>query len=405
MSSRNVVVTGIGVVTPAGIGVPAFWDALMSPGSDERVRRLREFDPRRWLSHKGARTSDIATQMAVAAADEALEDAGLLTRSVESADRRPVEVRDPGRVAVVLGTGIGGVSTLETQSDVRREKGDRFVSPFVVPMVMPNAAAAALSIRYGAQGASLTVTTACAAGTDAIAMGARLIVSGIADIVIAGGSDSSLTPTCLAGFGNMRALSGSGISRPFDQDRDGLAAAEASGVVILEAEGSAVARGRTPYMIVAGAASTSDAHHVTAPSPGGLGAERCMRQAIADAGLGPADISHVNAHGTSTALNDSAEAAAIGRVFGAHRPLVTSIKGVTGHSFGAAGAVEAVAIALTIQRALIPPTAGLVHQDPDIDLEVARQPTPWVPGAVLSNSFGFGGHNGSVVFTPARGGV
>jgi 3-oxoacyl-[acyl-carrier-protein] synthase II len=199
----------------------------------------------------------------------------------------------------------------------------------------------------------------------------------------------------------MRALSPTGVSRPFDRDRDGLAAAEASGILILEAADAARHRNRQSYMSVAGAASTADAHHVTAPSPGGIGAERCMRLAIDDAGLAAADILHINAHGTSTVLNDSAEAAAIGRVFGPHRPLVTSIKGVTGHSFGAAGAVEAVAVALTLRHGLVPPTAGLTNLDPEIDLQVATHATDWEPGPVLSNSFGFGGHNASIVFAPA----
>ncbi|SNT37267.1 3-oxoacyl-[acyl-carrier-protein] synthase II [Asanoa hainanensis] len=404
--NRTVAVTGVGVVSPAGIGATAFWRGLLAPAEPDRVRRVADFDPRRWMSHKVARNSDIVTQLAIAAADEALEDAGLLPPDTHDgqavAERRPVP-GDPLRAAVVLGTGIGGVSTLETQAGVLREAGERRVSPHVIPMTMPNAAAAALSIRYGLRGSASTVTTACAAGTDAIAAGARLVSSGAADVVVAGGADSSLTPTCIAGFTTMRALSGSGISRPFDRDRDGLAAAEASGIVVLEPLESALARGAHVYLLVAGTASTADAHHVTAPAPDGEGAERCMRQAIADAGLEPDQVTHVNAHGTSTPPGDAVEARAIRRVFGASRPIVTSVKGVTGHSFGASGAVEVVAVALTMRERVIPPTQGLAIQDPALDLDVARRPTPWEPGPVLSNSFGFGGHNGALVLTPAPG--
>ncbi|MFI5615154.1 beta-ketoacyl-[acyl-carrier-protein] synthase family protein [Amycolatopsis sp. NPDC051903] len=399
--NRRVAMTGIGVVSPVGIGVKAFWDGLSRPAAAANVRRLSGFDPRLWMSHIVARTSDIATQMAVAAADEALTDAGLLIRRDADDPAPGLAGVEPERAAVSLGTGIGGVSTLEAQAEVLGRLGERKVSPHVVPMTMPNAGAAALSIRYGLRGSASVITTACAAGTDAIAAGAKLIASGAADVVLAGGSDSSLTPTCIAGFTNMRALSRSGISRPFDVDRDGLAASEASGILVLEPLDSALARGAHVYLTIDGTASTADAHHVTAPAPDGAGAERCMRMAIEDAGYAPRDITHINAHGTSTALNDAAEAHAIRRVFGAARPLVTSVKGATGHSFGSAGAVEAVVVALTMANELVPPTLGLSTQDPELDVDVAREPTPWTPGPVLSNSFGFGGHNGSLVFTPA----
>ena len=227
-----------------------------------------------------------------------------------------------------------------------------------------------------------------------------MVSSGTADVVLAGGTDSSLTPTCLAGFANMRALSASGFSRPFDRDRDGLAASEACGILVLEPLDRAIERGAHIYMTVEGTASTSDGHHVTAPAPHGPGAERCMRLALADAGLEPADITHINAHGTSTGLNDAAESEAIVRVFGETRPLVTSIKGVTGHSFGAAGAVEAVAVALTMRARTVPLTMGLENVDPDIHANIARSATAWSPAPVMSNSFGFGGHNGSIVFAP-----
>jgi 3-oxoacyl-[acyl-carrier-protein] synthase II len=265
---------------------------------------------------------------------------------------------------------------------------------------MPNAPAGAISIRYGLRGPATTISTACAAGTDGIAAGARMVAQGTADLVVAGGTDSSLTGVCIAGFANMRALSRSGFSRPFDRDRDGLAAAEASGILVLEEYDAAVARGARIYMTIEGTASTADAHHVTAPAPHGTGAERTMRLALDDAGLTPEDITHINAHGTSTGLNDAAESEAVSRVFPTSSPVVTSIKGVTGHSFGATGAVEAVAVALTIKHRTVPPTVGLVTQDAEIPLDIPTEARPWEPGPVLSNSFGFGGHNGSLVFAP-----
>ena len=408
LQNRAVAVTGIGVVTPGGVGVDAFWKSLFEPAENLNVRRVDEdaLDARRLMTHKSAKNSDIATRMAIVAADEALRDAGLLVidadapAQAETDSGTLVDSIDHDRAAVSLGTGIGGVQTLAVQINILRDKGERLVSPHTVPMVMPNAAAGALSIRYGMRGSASTITTACAAGTDAVAAGARLIAQGTADMVIAGGTDSSLTPVCIAGFGNMRALSKSGFSRPFDRDRDGLAASEACGMLVLEPLETARARGAHIYMTIEGAASTADAHHVTAPAPHGTGAERTMRLALDDAGLTPADITHVNAHGTSTGLNDLAEGEAVARLFGDRRPVVTSIKGVTGHSFGAAGAIEAVAVALTIKNATIPPTIGLEHQDDAIDLDIPTAARAWNPGPVLSNSFGFGGHNGSVVFAP-----
>ncbi|MCU1480260.1 MAG: Beta-ketoacyl synthase [Subtercola sp.] len=406
--NRTVAVTGIGVVTPAGVGVDAFWQSLFEPGSDEAVRRVDEeaLNVRRVMTHKAAKNSDVNVHFAVVAADEALRDAGLLAGArgegpAESDEQTLVDTVDLDRAAVSMGTGIGGIQTFAAQADVLRDRGERLVSPHTVPMVMPNAAAGALSIRFGMRGTATTVTTACAAGTDAIANGARLVAQGLADVVLAGGTDSSLTPVCIAGFGNMRALSKSGISRPFDRDRDGLAASEGSGMLVLEPLDQALARGAHVYMTIEGAASTADAYHVTAPAPEGRGAERTMRLALDDAGLKPEDITHINAHGTSTGLNDAAESQAVSRLFGSSRPVITSIKGVTGHSFGAAGAIEAVAVALTIANSTVPPTAGLVNQDEAIDLDIPTEARPWQPGPVLSNSFGFGGHNGSLVFVPA----
>ena len=403
--NRAVAVTGLGVLNPAGIGASAFWEGLMAPPPTAPVRRVEGFDPARWLTHRQQRTLDRSAQLAVAAADEALRDAGLLAHP-EAGPATPeahvLDGVDPAPTGVALGTGIGGVSTLETQMGVLAERGARRVSPFTVPMSMPNAPAAALSMRYGARGPATTVTTACAAGADGIAAGARLVAAGTCDVVLAGGTDVSLTPTCLAGFSTMRALSPTGTTRPFDARRDGLAAAEAAAVLVLEPLERALRRGAVPYALLAGAASTSDAHHLTAPSPHGRGALECMRRALHDAGTAPGDLGHVNAHGTSTGLNDAAEAEALRTLLGPARVPVTSLKGVTGHAFGAAGAVEAVAVALSIRHALIPPTAGHEHLDEGMDIDVVTEPTPWAPGPVLSNSFGFGGHNGCLVLAPAR---
>ncbi|MFJ4223239.1 beta-ketoacyl-[acyl-carrier-protein] synthase family protein [Microbacterium sp. NPDC089695] len=404
---RAVAVTGIGVVAPGGVGVEAFWTSLFHEAPPRAVRTVDEFDSSEWMDYKTARRLDRVAHLAVAAGHQALADAGLLAHPDSPAsDEDGRELRpdvDRARMSIALGTGIGGVDTLETQMGVRAERGERLVSPFTVPMTMPNAPAAALSLRYGIQGTSQTITTACASATDAIALGARLIAEGRADVVLTGGADHSLTPTCIAGFRNMRALSSSGISRPFDSARDGLSASETAGILVLEPLEQARARGARVYMVVAGAGSTSDAHHLTAPSPEGAGALRCMREAIDDAELEPADIAHVNAHGTSTPAGDLAEARAIATLFGEHRPPVTSIKGVTGHSFGAAGAVEAVAVALTFATGTIPPTLGGTAVDPEMDIDVVTGAYEWQPGPIISNSFGFGGHNASVVFTPAVG--
>ncbi|RKR76692.1 beta-ketoacyl-[acyl-carrier-protein] synthase family protein [Frondihabitans australicus] len=406
--NRRVAVTGIGVVTPNGIGVDAFWKSLFEPAPHVDVRRVDEeaLDARRLMTHKNAKNSDIVTRMAIVAADEALRDAGLLKidpdapNPAESDVAELVDGIDHERAAISIGNGMGGVQTLADQILILDKKGARMVSPHLVPMVMPNAPAGALSIRYRFEGGATTISTACAAGTDGIAAGARLIAQGSADLVIAGGTDSSLTPVCLAGFSNMRAMSKTGFSRPFDRDRDGFAAAEASGILILEPLEAAQARGAHVYMTIDGAASTTDAYHVTAPAPHGTGAERTMRLALDDAGLTPDQITHINAHGTATGLNDQAESEAVERVFAGTSPVVTSIKGVTGHSFGAAGAIEAVSVALTIERKTIPPTIGLENLDPEIHLDIPTEGRDWTPGPVLSNSFGFGGHNGSIVFSP-----
>jgi 3-oxoacyl-[acyl-carrier-protein] synthase II len=383
-----VVVTGMGVLARAGTGVDAFWQGLLGP-APVGPRSVDDFDPTPLFdSPKEARRTDRFTQFALAVTAEALAQSG------------DPDV-DPARRGVVIATGVGGLHTLEDQIVVRHEKGARRVSPFLVPMMMANAASAAVSMRYGWQGPCETIVTACAASNHAIGYAARLIAWGQADAMITGGSEAALTPTSLAGFENMTAMSSAGISRPFDVARDGFVIAEGAAVLVLEEYESARRRGATIIGEILGAASNADAHHITAPHPEGTGAVRCMESAIADAGLRPADIAQVNAHGTSTPLNDAAEAAAIAKVLGHPGPPVTSIKGVTGHSLGAAGAIEAVSVLLSMRHGLVPPTANLVDVDPEITIDVVRgAPRPWTPGPTLSNNFGFGGHNGTLVIGP-----
>jgi len=269
--------------------------------------------------------------------------------------------------------------------------------------MMPNAAPAAVSMRHGFQGPAENTCTACAAGTHALANAARLVAHGRCDVVLAGGSEAPFVDAALAGFTNMTAFSSAGISRPFDAERDGFVMGEGAGVLVLEDWETAEARGATILAEILGGASTADAHHITAPSPGGMGAINCMRLALEEAGVDAADVAHVNAHGTSTPLNDMAEAMAMHAIFGENGPKVTSTKGITGHALGAAGAIEAVAVVMAMQKGLIPPTAGYATPDPDmpaIDI-VAGAPEPWTPGVSMSNSFGFGGHNGSLVIGTA----
>jgi 3-oxoacyl-[acyl-carrier-protein] synthase II len=388
-AGRRVVVTGIGVVAACGIGREAFWEGLSRPAPPGKTLPVDGFDPAPFFdSPKDARRADRFQQFALAAAAEAMAQAG----------ESPVP---PDRKGVIIATGVGGLQTMEDNVITRHEKGDRRVSPFLVPMIMANAGAASVSMRYGWQGPCEVIATACAAGTHAIGHAARLIMWGRCDTMLAGGSEAPLSATGIAGFTNMTALSSSGHSMPFDAHRDGFVESEGAAVLVLEELEVARARGATILGEVLGAASNADAHHITAPSPGGTGAIRCIELALADAGLGPADIVHINAHGTSTPLNDAAEAVAIAKVFGLPGPAVTSTKGVTGHALGAAGAIEAAAVLLAMEKKLIPPTMGTTTVDPDIGLDVVLgAPRPWEPGPSLSNSFGFGGHNGVLVLGP-----
>ncbi len=385
---RRVAVTGLGAITCCGLGVAALWEGLIHPSVSGGQRPVEGFDPSTLFGPKEARRVDRFTQLAVAAAHEALTDAGDLGV-------------DPSRAGVMFATGVGGLHTLAEQVLVHAERGPRRVSPFLVPMMMANAGAATVAMRAGWHGPCETIATACAAGTHSVGAAARLVASGRCDVVIGGGSEASLEPVAIAAFANMTALSTSGNSRPFDRRRDGFVISEGAAALVLEDWDHAQARGAPIYAEIAGAASTSDAHHITAPDPNGAGAVACMEQAMADAELEAADIGHVNAHGTSTPLNDLTEARALSKVFGDLRPAVTSTKGVTGHALGAAGAIEAVATTLAISHELIPHTAGFAEPDPEISLDVvAGEPRPWTPGPVLSNSFGFGGHNGCLIILP-----
>ncbi len=388
---RRVAIVGLGVVSCAGIGLEAFWKGLNS-AAPEGERRIHDFDPLAFYDNpKEARRADRSQQMATASATMAIEDAGNLTS-------------DPARCGVIYATGVGGLQTFEEQVLVHDRKGARRVSPFMVPMIMPNAPGAAISMRFGLQGPNETITTACAASTHAIGYATRLIQMGYADLIVSGGAESVMSPVGMAGFQNMTALSSSGQSMPFDKDRDGFMMTEGSATLILEEMESAKERGVHIYGEVLGSGSTADAHHITAPAPGGDGALRCMQLAIEDAGLSPNDIASVNAHGTSTPLNDAAEAEALSKLFGDNGPPVTSTKGITGHALGAAGAIEATAVLLSFIHKQIPPTSGFTTPDPEMaefNL-VAGSPQDWEPGPSMSNSFGFGGHNGSIVLAPTE---
>jgi 3-oxoacyl-[acyl-carrier-protein] synthase II len=393
IQGRRVAVAGLGVVAPCGIGREAFWAGLLGAAPDG-PRRIIDFDATAVYGPKEIRRVDRFTQFAAVAAAEAVLDAGGL-------DGPGGLSADPDRTGVIFGTGIGGLETIEEQFQILLDKGPRRVSPFLVPMMMGNRGAADISMRYGFRGPCEATVTACAAGTHCVGSGARLVATGRCDVVLAGSAEAAMTRIGVAGFTNMTALSNSGRSMPFDAKRDGFVMGEGAAVLVLEALDRALARGAHVYAEIVGAASTADAHHITAPAPEGSGAVACMEWALLDAGLEPAAVTHINAHGTSTPANDLAEAQAISKVFGTPGPAVTSIKGVTGHSLGGAGSLEAAALAITIERGLIPPTRGLTDLDPEIHLDVVTDnPRAWSPGPALSNSFGFGGHNGTVVMAP-----
>src|SRR3954467_10026486 len=391
--TRNVVITGVGAVTPLGIGARTPHDGRGAgrEGIEDGYGRATEFEPKEHLSVKEVRRSDRYTQLALAAAKEAIEDAGW-------SDEAPY---DPDRAACVIGTGIGGISTLERQHLILRDEGADRISPLSIPLLMANAASGVIAMKHDLRGQSFGTVSACAAGAHAIGMAERLIRYGDADAVVTGGSEAAITPLATAAFGRMDALSDSGISRPFDRRRDGFVMGEGAGILVLEEEEAARARGARILGYVRGYASTSDAHHLTAPEPSGRGASKAIELALADASIAPGDVQYVNAHGTSTPLNDRAETNALKAAFGEERAAqipISSTKSAIGHLLGAAGAVEAIATLLALRDRIAPPTLNYEEPDEGLDLDyVPQEARPLAngdgPALGISNAFGFGGHN------------
>ncbi|MFN8160006.1 MAG: beta-ketoacyl-ACP synthase II [Solirubrobacterales bacterium] len=398
--SRGVVITGVGAVTPLGVGAETTHERWCEgrSGISDGLGRADEFEPRDHLTVKQVRRADRATQLALTAAAEATSQAGW-------EEGLPC---DSERIGCIVGTGIGGMNTIESEHDVLRERGPERISALAVPLMMANAPAGMTSMRYGLHGPSFGTVSACASGAHALGTAVRTISWGDADACLAGGTESALTELAAAAFAKMEATSPTGISRPFDRLRDGFVMGEAAGVLALEAEEVAEARGAPVIGRVRGYAATSDAHHITAPEPSGRGARRAMELALEDAGLGPADLDYVNAHGTSTQLNDRSETEALKAALGedARRLPISSLKSSVGHLLGAAGAVEAVATALALRDRIAPPTINYENPDEGLDLDyVPNVSRPMFsdgdgkgrPVIGMSNSFGFGGHNAVLV--------
>ncbi|MDD2432627.1 MAG: beta-ketoacyl-ACP synthase II [Clostridia bacterium] len=411
---RRVVITGMGAVTPIGNTVADFWQNLIQGKSGvTRVSRIdvgdvptqiagevKGFQPDLYMDKKEMRRMDRYTQFAIAGVKMALEDAAV------DMSEMPSE-----RVGVVIGSGIGGMETLEEQMEVRRVKGPNRVSPFFIPMMISNMAAGQIAIIFGATGPNYTVVTACASATHAIGEAFKMIERGTAEIVITGGTEAPITPMAFAGFCSMRAMSCRNeepekASRPFDQKRDGFIMGEGTGILILESLASAQKRNAPIYAEVLGYGATADAYHITAPAPGGVGAARAMSMALHDAAIKPEEVDYINAHGTSTELNDKYETMAIKNVFGEHtRQLaISSTKSMTGHLLGAAGGVEAIATTLAICHDLVPPTINYEYPDPECDLDyVPNQARKMSVQYALSNSLGFGGHNATILLGKFKG--
>ncbi len=401
---KRVVVTGVGAVTPIGNTAGQFWESALAgkSGAGPITRfdasrhdvkfacEVKDFDPSAIGDRKEVRKMDRFTQFGLAAALEAVQDAGVT-----------FEGRDAERTGVLVGSGIGGIETLETQKEVLLEKGPGRVSPFFVPMMIVNMATGMISMRLGAKGPSNATVTACASGANAIGDAFRILQYGDADVMIAGGAEAPISPIAVAGFASMKALSFRNddppqASRPFDADRDGFVIGEGAGVVVLEELSHALARGARIYCELVGYGYTADAHHITAPSPDGEGAARSMKAAMADAGLSPADVTYLNAHGTSTPLNDRFETMAIKTALGDHarRVAVSSTKSMTGHLLGAAGGIEFAILAFAHRDGRIPPTINYRNPDPECDLDyVPNEARDVKVHAALTNSLGFGGHN------------
>jgi 3-oxoacyl-[acyl-carrier-protein] synthase II len=407
---RRVVVTGMGVVSPVGVGCDAMWTSLA--GGHSGIGPVTTFDTSEYSVHfaglvdldvtgvldpKEARRTSRFQQFALVAADEAMRDAGLGVIDPAEADR----------VGVIVGSGIGGLGTLEEQTRILVERGPSRISPFLIPMMIVDLAAGLISIRYGAKGVNWAPVSACATGTHAIGEAFELIRRGGADVVIAGGFDAGVTPLGLAGFCAARALSTrnddpQGASRPFDAGRDGFVMGEGGGVLVLEEAEHARARGARARAEVVGYGATADAYHITSPAPDGDGARRAMVNALEQAGMAPSDVDYINAHGTSTELGDAGETLAIKRAFGGAVPPVSSTKSMMGHLLGGAGAVEAAACILAMEHGLIPPTINYTDPDPACDLDYVPNVARVADVAVsMSNSFGFGGHDATVVLRKA----
>ncbi|MFP5350468.1 MAG: beta-ketoacyl-ACP synthase II [Gammaproteobacteria bacterium] len=413
MSKRRVVVTGLGAISPVGTGVEENWRNIVAGKSGiTRVTRfdatgfpsqiageVKDFDPARYLTDKEARRMDRFIQLGMAGGIEAFKHSGLTVTEANAE-----------RIGVYIGSGIGGVETIEDTTKLFAEKGPRRISPFYVPASIINMISGHLSIMFGLKGPNLAMVTACSTATHAIGDAGRLIEYGDVDVMIAGGAEAAITPTSMAGFGNAKALSGRNdspetASRPWDKDRDGFVLGEGAGVVVLEEYEHAKRRGATIYAELAGFGMSGDAYHMTSPPEGGEGAARCMLNALRNAGVNPSAVQYINAHGTSTPLGDAAETQAVKSAFGDHarRVAVSSTKSMTGHLLGAAGGIEAVYTVLSIYHQVAPPTINLVTLDPACDLD-------YIPGSArefaidvaISNSFGFGGTNGTLVFRKLR---
>jgi 3-oxoacyl-[acyl-carrier-protein] synthase II len=394
---RRVVITGVGAVTPLGVGARTLHERWLAGESGLRdgVGACTEFEPTAFMSAKEARRSDRFSQLAIGACTEAITDAGW-------EDGLPY---DPTMVGCIIGTGIGGISTLEGSCETLRDRGPERVSPLCVPLMMGNAASGLLAMRHGLRGPAFGVMSACASGAHAIGAAMRAIEAGEADAMVTGGAEATLTPLTRAAFAAMEATSATGVCRPFDARRDGFVMGEGAGVLVLEEASAAAARGARVLGELIGYAATADAHHLTAPDPSGASAALAVRRALLDAGIGAADVSYVNAHGTSTPLNDRSETQALKLALGDHAygiP-VSSTKSAIGHLLGAAGAVEAIATTLALRDRIAPPTLGYEQPDEGLDLDyVPDGPRPLAarqngrgpkPAVAISNSFGFGGHN------------
>jgi 3-oxoacyl-[acyl-carrier-protein] synthase II len=413
MEKQRVVVTGLGLITPLGIGVQSSWQGLMEgrsgigtittfDSSDLPVHiagEVKGFDPLLYIEPKEVKKMDRFIHFAVAASTMAMDDSGLT-----------ITDRNAARVGVIIGSGMGGLPAIEHYHKVYLEKGYRRITPFFIPMLIINLASGQVSIKFGAKGPNSAVATACATGSHAIGDAFRIIQRGEADVMIAGGTESCITPMAVGGFAVMKALSTRNkepekASRPFDTDRDGFVMGEGAGVLILESLSHAVERNARIHAELVGYGMTSDAYHITAPAPEGEGAASCMALTLRDAGVSPDVVDYINAHGTSTKYGDELETRAIKTVFGAHAYSlkVSSTKSMTGHLLGAAGGIESVISVLSIHHNMVPPTTNLEHQDPECDLNyVPHKPVHAEVTYALSNSFGFGGTNACLLFRKFR---